>query len=131
MAQSLRIHLPMQETGVRSLVWEDPTCLGAIKPKGLDYEACDPEPRGHSYCARVPGACTLQQAKPLHREARETQWRVAPLSQLAKVQTATRPSTAENKGNYFFKKDSSMTGNFKWFQKRENETIQNQQSRPR
>ena len=28
----LRIHLLMQGTQVRSLVWEDPTCLGATKP---------------------------------------------------------------------------------------------------
>ena len=26
------IHLPVQETQVRSLVWEDPTHRGAIKP---------------------------------------------------------------------------------------------------
>ena len=31
-AQWLRIHLPMQGTRVRSLVWEDPTCHGATKP---------------------------------------------------------------------------------------------------
>ena len=28
-AQWLRIHLPMQVTWVRGLVWEDPTCHGA------------------------------------------------------------------------------------------------------
>ena len=32
MVQWLRIHLPMQGTQVCSLVWEDPTCLGATKP---------------------------------------------------------------------------------------------------
>ena len=31
-AQWLRIHLPMQGTRVRALVWEDPTCRGAAKP---------------------------------------------------------------------------------------------------
>ena len=31
-AQWLRICLPMQETRVRALVWEDPTCHGATKP---------------------------------------------------------------------------------------------------
>ena len=30
--QWLRIHLPMQWTRVRALVWEDPTCHGATKP---------------------------------------------------------------------------------------------------
>ena len=31
-AQWLRICLAMQETRVRALVWEDPTCRGATKP---------------------------------------------------------------------------------------------------
>ena len=31
-AQWLRICLPMQGTRVRALVWEDPTCRGAIRP---------------------------------------------------------------------------------------------------
>ena len=31
-AQWLRICLPMQETRVRALVWEDPTCHGATRP---------------------------------------------------------------------------------------------------
>ena len=30
--QWLRIHLPMQGTGVQSLVWEDPMCRGTTKP---------------------------------------------------------------------------------------------------
>ena len=30
--QWLRIRLPMQGTGVRALVWEEPTCRGATKP---------------------------------------------------------------------------------------------------
>ena len=35
--QWLRIHLPMQGTWVRSLVWEDPTCPGATKPMYHNY----------------------------------------------------------------------------------------------
>ena len=34
MAQWQRIHLSMQETWVRSLIREDPSCLGATKPVG-------------------------------------------------------------------------------------------------
>ena len=37
MVQWLRIRLPIQGTRVRSLVWEDPTCLGAIKPVHHNY----------------------------------------------------------------------------------------------
>ena len=35
----IRTHLPMQETEVRSLTWDDPTCLGAIKPECHYYWA--------------------------------------------------------------------------------------------
>ena len=37
MAQWLRIRLPMQETWVRALVWEDPTCRGATRPVSHNY----------------------------------------------------------------------------------------------
>ena len=52
MIQWLRIHLAMQGTPVRSLVQEDPTCLGA-------GEQAPAHPR----------ACALQPEGPLHREA--------------------------------------------------------------
>ena len=51
-AQWLRICLPMQETRVRALVWEDPTCRGATKPMSHNYWAC------------VSGACAPQQERP-------------------------------------------------------------------
>ena len=35
--QWLRIHLPMQGTQVRSMVWEDPTCQRATKPMNHNY----------------------------------------------------------------------------------------------
>ena len=37
--QWLRIRLPMQETQVQSLVWEDHTCHGATKPVSHSYRA--------------------------------------------------------------------------------------------
>ena len=36
-AQWLGIRLPMQGTGVRALVWEDPTCRGATRPVCHNY----------------------------------------------------------------------------------------------
>ena len=36
-AQWLGIHLPVQETRVRALVWEDPTCRRATKPVRHNY----------------------------------------------------------------------------------------------
>ena len=39
-AQWLRVCLPMQGTGVRALVWEDPTCRGATGPVSHNCWAC-------------------------------------------------------------------------------------------
>ena len=61
--QWLRIHLPMQGTRVRVLVWEDPTCRGVTKPVCPNYWACALEPASHNYWAHVP-----QLLKPLHLE---------------------------------------------------------------
>ena len=36
-AQWLRVCLLMQGTRVRALVWEDPTCHGAMKPVSHNY----------------------------------------------------------------------------------------------
>ena len=78
---STHTHMPMQETRVWSLVWEDPTCCGATKPVHHNYWACALEPGNCSYWAQVPQllkpacprACTLQQKKPPHWEACTTQ----------------------------------------------------------
>ena len=53
-AQWLRIRLPLQETRVRALVREDPTCRGPTKPMLHNYWACALEPMSHSYWAHVP-----------------------------------------------------------------------------
>ena len=44
-----RNRLPMQEIQVQSLVWEDPTCPRATKPKRHKYWACALESGSHSY----------------------------------------------------------------------------------
>ena len=36
-AEWQRAHLPVQETWVRSLVWDSPTCCGATKPVHHSY----------------------------------------------------------------------------------------------
>ena len=53
-AQWLRIHPPVQETRVQSLVWEDPTWHGATRPVQLNYWACALEPGNHSCWAHTP-----------------------------------------------------------------------------
>ena len=65
-AQWLRIHLPMQGTRVRALVWEDPTCRGTAGPVSHNYWAC------------ASGACAPQQERPRQWEARAPRWRVTP-----------------------------------------------------
>ena len=50
-AQWLRICLLMQETRVRALVWEDPTCRGETRPVSHNYWAC------------ASGACAPQDRK--------------------------------------------------------------------
>ena len=52
--QWLRIHLPMQETRVQSLVREDPTCPGGTKPMAHNYWACAGESASHNYWAHGP-----------------------------------------------------------------------------
>ena len=44
----------MQETLVRALVQEDPTCRRAAKPVRHNYWACALEPASHNYWAHVP-----------------------------------------------------------------------------
>ena len=46
--QWLRIHLPVQGTQIRYLVWEDPTC-GTAKPVHHSCRACALEPTSHNY----------------------------------------------------------------------------------
>ena len=65
-AQWLRVHLLMQRTRVRALVWEDPTCRRATGPVSHNYWAC------------ASGACALQQERPWSWEARAPRRRVAP-----------------------------------------------------
>ena len=52
-AQWLRIHLPTQETQVRSPVQEDPIYHGATNPMFQNYWACAPEPRSCNYWAHA------------------------------------------------------------------------------
>ena len=49
-----KIHLPMQETGVRFLIWEEPTRHGATKLMSHNYWACTLEPRSHNYWTHMP-----------------------------------------------------------------------------
>ena len=68
MAQRLRIHLPPQETWVRSLIWEDPACRGAAKPV---CQTAGPTRHGHRACALQSPNSTPREAT--EREAREPQ----------------------------------------------------------
>ena len=62
-AQWWRIHLPIQETQVQSLIWEHPTCCGTSKPMHHNCRACALEPGSRNYWNHEP-----QLLKPLHLE---------------------------------------------------------------
>ena len=47
------IHLPVLETWVRSLVQEDPTCVGTTNPMRHNYWPCALEPRSQNYWFRA------------------------------------------------------------------------------
>ena len=87
--QWLRICLPIQGTWVQSLVWEDPTCHGAIKP------VC------HNYCARVPQLLKPTRLEPVLCNKRSpcTTTKSSPHSpQLEKAHVQQwRPNAANNK----------------------------------
>ena len=69
-AQWLRIHLPMQGTRVRALVWEDPTCHRTTKPVRHNYWACALEPASHNYRACVPQLLKPVRLEPVLRSKR-------------------------------------------------------------
>ena len=88
--QCLRIPLPMRETRVQSLIWEDPTCRGATKPNSAQ----------------------LLQSKPMlpnqsshHMEKFSTEMREQPPRPTTREKPAQqrRPSIAKNKQIIFFK----------------------------
>ena len=60
----------MQETRVRALVWEDPTCRGATKPVQHNYWACVLEPVSHNYWARTPQLLKPARLEPVLRNKR-------------------------------------------------------------
>ena len=63
--ERLRISLPMQETRVRALVWEDPTCHRATKPIRHNYWACILKPTSHNYWAHMPQLLTPVRLEPM------------------------------------------------------------------
>ena len=85
---------PIQETQVRTLIWEDPTCWGTTEPVSHNYWACEPAPEPGSTATEPvsllqslgaqllkparPRVSAQQQERPPQWEALEPQLRVAP-----------------------------------------------------
>ena len=83
-AQWLRICLLMQETRVRALVWEDPTCRGATRPVSHNYWTC------------ASGACALQREVTIVRGPRTAMKSGPRLLQLEEaLAQKRRPNTAK------------------------------------
>ena len=85
MVEWLRIHLPMQETQVQPLVWEDPTAAEQLSSRATSMEARAPEP--------------MLRSKRSHYSEKPTPHnRVAPAHPNDRKPTQQqRPSTAKNK----------------------------------
>ena len=98
MAQGLRIRLPMHQTRVRTLVWEDPTCRGATKPVRHNSCAWALEPAATTAEARAPRArapqreATAMRSLPTAKESGPH----SPQLEKACVQQH-RPNAAKNK----------------------------------
>ena len=90
LAQWWKIHLPVQETWVWSLVWEDPTCCRATNPMCHNYWADALEPARHNYRAH-----TRQLLKPVCSRA-HAQPEKKPLEGEPRARQQ-RPSTAKTK----------------------------------
>ena len=95
----------MQQTQVRALVQEDPTCRGATKPVSHNYWAHALEPGSHNYWslrattteAHVPTAHAPQPREATAMRSLRTSMKSSPRSpQLARMQQR-RPNAAKNK----------------------------------
>ena len=107
-AQSWRICLPMEDTRVWSLTWEDPTC-GENMLVCHNYWACALEPGSCTYWARVPQllrpACPqLQQEKSLQWEACVPELESSLHSPEPKKSPWSNVDPAQPKINIYFKK---------------------------
>ena len=99
-AQWWRIHLPMQETWVWSLIWEDPTCRRATKPLHCSYWVC-----AQGQELKLLSPCVLEPM--LHNREVLPQWkaRAPPLEsspctpQLEKAHAAMKAQHSQNQNN--------------------------------
>ena len=68
--QGLRTHLPIQDTWVRSLIWDDPICLAAAKPLNHNHWAHAPEQVSLNYRAHAPQLLKPMCIEPVHSNKR-------------------------------------------------------------
>ena len=91
--QWLRIHTPVQGTGVRSLIWEDSTCLRATKPVWCNsWAVCHNHWSLHTL---EPVLCNKRRhcnQKPVHSKEEQS----SPQLEKAHLQQL-KPSAAKNK----------------------------------
>ena len=99
-----RIYIPMQETWVRFLTWEDPTCCRETKPI-YNYWACAGELGSHNYDTTCCSHWSPHALEPVLHSKRGLRTekpaccnrRAAPLTTREKPTQQRRPSTARNK----------------------------------
>ena len=101
-----RIHLPVEETWVLFLIWEDPTCLGTIEPIHHNYWACALELRSRNYSRlQVFSTWAMQQEKPPQWQAHVQQW------QACATQLQSSPHSPQLEKNPLNNEDPAQTKN--------------------
>ena len=63
MEQGIRIHRPMQETRVQSLIWEDPICHRSTKPPTTEPARWNPGAATTEPARWSPGTVTTEPAR--------------------------------------------------------------------
>lgn len=91
-AQWSRVHLPMQETWVQSLIQEDPTCHGATELVCHSCWTCAPKPANHNHWAHA-----WQLLKPPHPRTRAQRPEKPPQWEARAPQRESGPSSPQQR----------------------------------
>ena len=116
MAQWLRIHLPMQETQVQSLIWEEPPCCGATESMHHNYQACALELGICSYCSLLTLEPMLHNKRSYLSENPLIQTRVAPACHNNRKPARSNEDPVLPKINKWIEKKKKRTKGHSWKQ---------------
>ena len=104
----------MQEKQVRSLVWEDPTCLRATNPVHPNQWACTPEPGSQDHWAHVPSSPSSASREATAMRSPHTATGEQPLLAAARESLCSNKDPAQPKVNTFLKLFEKNNKNPEW-----------------